>query len=143
MGAYKTMGQVGSVLDAEADLLLFFGDMLLKYRGYSLMIEAGSRSTPNSDAEIIDEGLVTGAFYTGFGMNFQTGYVFKSMWGISGRYAFTQPNIDYYSNITDYSAGVSKYIVGHKFKIVTDLTYRVTEGGDDIFIGRLQVEMQF
>ena len=144
MSAYKSMGQIGLILDSEADLLLFFGDILLKYRGYSLMIEAGTRNTPNSSANVHDpEGEVTGAFYTGFGMNFQTGYVFKKMWEISGRYAFTQPSVDSYSNISDYSAGVGKYIKGHKFKILADFTYRMQDARDDLFIGRLQVEMQF
>ena len=60
---------------------MFFGDILLKYRGYSLMIEAGTRNTPNSSANVYNsEGDVMGAYYTGFGMNFQTGYVFKKMW---------------------------------------------------------------
>jgi len=144
MSAYKSMGQIGIILESEVDLLLFFGDILLKYRGYSLMIEAGTRNTPNSQAEVLNsEGETTGAYYTGFGMNFQTGYVFKRMWEISARYAFTQPSVDFYSNISDYSAGVGKYIVGHKFKVLADFTYRMQDVSDDLFIGRLQVEMQF
>jgi len=144
MSAYKSMGQIGFILESETDLLLFFGDILLKYRGYSLMIEAGTRNTPNSSAKVYDsEGEVTGAYYTGFGMNFQTGYVFKKMWEISGRYAFTQPSVDFYSNISDYSGGVGKYIKGHKFKILADFTYRMQDARDDLFIGRLQLEMQF
>ncbi len=144
MSAYKSMGQLGIDLDSEVDLLLFFADLLLKYKGYSLMIEAGTRSTPNSNANVFDsDGETIGAYYTGFGMNFQTGYVFKKMWEISGRYSFTQPSVDYYSNISDYSGGVGKYIVGHKFKILADFTYRMQDARDDLFISRLQVEMQF
>ena len=144
MSAYKSMGQIGIIQDSETDLLLFFGDILLKYRGYSLMIEAGTRNTPNSHAKVFNsEGETTGAYYTGFGMNFQTGYVFKKMWEISGRYAFTQPSVDYYSDISEYAAGVGKYIVGHKFKILADFTYRMQDASDDLFISRLQVEMQF
>lgn len=144
LSAYKSMGQIGINLESEADLLLFFGDLLLKYRGYSLMIEAATRNTPNSDAKVYDsEGETLGAYYTGFGMNFQTGYVFKKMWEISARYAFTQPSVDIYSNISDYSAGVGKYIKGHKFKILADFTYRMQDASDDLFISRLQLEMQF
>lgn len=143
MDAYKSNGQIGIRFDTEKDLFNIFGDVLVKYRGYSLMIEASQRTTPNSTAYVYDsEGNVTGAFYTGWGMNVQGGYVFKRMWEIAGRYSFTKPSIDYYQDISEATIGVSKYIVGHKFKIQADFTYRVEETRNDQFIGRLQLEFQ-
>lgn len=144
MKAYKSNGQVGTRPGAEADLFLVFGDVLLKYKGISLLVEAANRSTPNTSAIVSDsEGNVTGAFYTGWGMNLQGGYVFKKMWEISGRYAFTNPDIDYYNSRQDHTLGVSKFIIGHKFKIQADFTYRTEEGEDDHLIGRLQMEVHF
>jgi hypothetical protein len=144
MKAYKSNGQVGLDTQGEADLFMIFGDILLKYKGISLMVEAANRITPNASSYVSDsEGTILGAFYTGWGMNFQGGYVFKSMWEVSGRYAFTNPNLDYYKSIHDHTIGISRFIVGHKFKVQTDFTYRTTAGSDDIIIGRLQMEIHF
>lgn len=143
MKAYKSNGQTGTRPGRNTDLLLIFGDVLVKYKGISVMVEAANRSTPNESAYVYDpEGFITGAFYTGWGMNLQGGYVFKSMWEISGRYAFTNPNNDFYEKIQDHTLGVSKFIVGHKFKIQADFTYRLQENRDDFVIGRLQLEFQ-
>lgn len=144
MSAYKSNGQIGTRPGVETDLLNIFGDVYFKYKGISLLVEASTRSTPQRSAEVFDdEGIVVGAFYTGWGMNMQGGYVFKKMWGVSGRYAFTKPNVDFYTPITDYTVCVSKYVMGHKFKIQTDFTYRVQDGRDDWVYGRLQVELHF
>ena len=144
MAAYKSMGQIGIFLEEEKDLLLFNADVYMKYRGFSLLIEAGNRVTPNSNAEVYDsEGSIIGAYYTGFGMNFQAGYVFKKMWLVTARHAFTNPSIDYYSRIRDYTLGTGRYIAGNKFKILADFTYRDDERADNSFIGRLQMEFQF
>lgn len=144
ISAYKSNGQVGTRTGGEQDLFLLFGDMLFKHKGLSIMVEAAQRSTPNGTALVSGpEGDILGSFYTGWGMNLQSGYVFKKMWGVSGRYAFTNPNVDYYRSIEDITFAVSKYIVGHKFKIQTDFTYRQTEGEDDLIIGRFQMEMHF
>ena len=142
--AYKSNGQIGTRPGKDADLFLIFGDILLKYRGFSVLVEAATRSTPNTTAIVYDlEGNETGAFYTGWGMNFQTGYIFKSMWGINGRYSITSPNISFYAEREEYLVGLSKYIVGHKFKIQTNFSYNTTIGRSDYLIGSLQLELQF
>lgn len=144
MNAYKSNGQIGTRPGGEEDLFLIFGDFYFKYRGWSVLVEAAQRTTPNGPAVVTDtEGEVTGAFYTGWGMNIQSGYIFKSMWGISARYSFTDPSIDYYNSIEDRTLCLSKYIVGNKFKIQADFTYRTVETQDDFLIGRLQLELHF
>jgi len=144
MLAYKSNAQVGLRTGKDADLFLIFGDFLLKYRGISLLVEAATRSTPNTSAIAYDpEGNEIGAFYTGWGMNFQGGYIFKSMWGINGRYSFVSPNIDFYDQRKEYLVGLSKYIVGHKFKVQTNFSYNTREGSSDFVIGSLQMELQF
>ena len=108
------------------------------------MCETGYRSTPNRSALVLDdEGIVINAYYTGWGINLQGGYVFESMWEVSGRYALVRPNIDFYNNRTDYTLGVSRYILGHKFKIQADITYGTEATKDDRIVGRIQMDFHF
>lgn len=143
--SYKKRGQVGSVVDGKADLLNIGGDFLLKYRGYSLMVEGGTRSETSGNEFVLDDaGEIIDAFYTGYGANVQSGYVFKNNWELTGRYAFTKPNeTQYNSDITDYTLGVSKYIIGHSFKIQGDVTFSERPEEQDMIIARLQMEFQF
>ncbi len=142
--AYKDRGQIGSVIGGEADLLNVGGDFLLKYKGYSLLLEGGSRSVTDDNEFVYENGSIVDAYYTGYGANVQTGYVFKNNWELSGRYSFTKPNeTDYHPEITDYTFAVSKYIIGNNFKIQGDVTLRDKLGSQDQIITRLQMEFQF
>jgi hypothetical protein len=109
------------------------------------MVEAANRSvTDDNEFVYNDTGDVVDAYYTGYGANIQTGYVFKNNWELSGRYSFTKPNeTAYHSEITDYTFGVSKYIIGHNFKFQGDVTFRDNGTGQDQIITRLQMEFQF
>jgi hypothetical protein len=144
MMAYKSNGQVGTRPGADANLFLVFGDILLKYRGISFLVEAAHRSTPDQSPLVYDsEGVLIGSFYTGYGMNFQGGYVFKSMWAISGRYSFIAPDVSYYPDRSEYLLGLSKYIVGNKFKVQANISYNTQEYNSDFMVGSLQMELQF
>ncbi|MEN8139288.1 MAG: FmdC precursor [Bacteroidota bacterium] len=147
--AYKDRGQIGKRYTSTADLLNLGFDMLFKYNGYSLMVEGGQR-TGDGDAEFVyDLDQNIGAFYTGKGVNIQTGYLFKNNWEVAGRYSFTDPNnSDFHYGINDHTIGISKYIIGHAFKLQSDFTYRTMDGIDivgsekDMFIFRMQLEFQ-
>ncbi len=143
--AYKDRGQVGSVIGGEADLLNIGGDFVLKYRGYSLMVEGGTRSVTDDNEFVYDNnGNIVDAYYTGYGANVQTGYVFKNNWELSGRYSFTKPNETLYNTeITDYTFAISKYIIGHNFKFQGDVTFRDKLTDQNQIITRLQMEFQF
>lgn len=145
VNAYKDRGQVGTVIDGEADLLNIGGDFLLKYRGYSLMIEAGTRSVTDDNEFIYDDNDdIVDVYYTGYGANIQTGYLFKNNFELSGRYSFTKPNeLEFNPEITDYTLAVSKYIVGHNFKLQGDVTFREKPAGQNQIMTRLQIEFQF
>ncbi|MCG8582849.1 MAG: OprO/OprP family phosphate-selective porin [Bacteroidales bacterium] len=143
--AYKERGQLGGIINGEADLLSIGGDFLLKYRGYSLMIEAANRSVTDDNEFVYDQdGEIAEAYYTGYGANVQTGYLFKNNWELSGRYSFTKPDeTQFHDEITDYTLGVSKYIIGHNFKFQGDVTFRDNVMGQDQIITRFQMEFQF
>jgi hypothetical protein len=153
MDTYKSRSHIGSVLNDTRDLLTLNADVLFKLKGWSLLAEWGMRSAAKDSALVYDNtGTVEDAFYTGWGMNAQTGYVFKNNWEVSLRYAFTTPDdlLDYnnvpvtiYHKQTDKTLAVTKYIVGQKLKIQADLTLRDRVGLDDLVIGRLQMEIHF
>ena len=81
----------------------------------------------------------------GDGLNLQMGYLFPKNWEVSGRY--TTVTLD--KNITgkgvesQYTFGLSRYIVGHKLKVQTDLSYLDSEFRSDEWMWRLQFEMHF
>jgi len=147
MGSNKSRGTVGTpILDREADLLNYGADITFKYNGFSVLAEAGTREVADGISVLYDpiSGDVVNSFYTGYGANIQSGYVFKSNWEVLGRYAFTNPTtIDVGREIADYTVGVNKFIIGHAFKLQADVTYRTIEGKEDMYIGRLQLEFQF
>ena len=87
------------------------------------------------------------AYNTGAGYNVQAGYVFKNNWEIAGRYTSVMADDDNYSalpNETQYTLGLSKYVLGHSLKVQSDISYILEEGSDDgNIMFRLQTEMQF
>lgn len=143
--AYKDRGQVGVDLNSKADLLLLGTDLHFKYRGYSLLFEAGHRQVTSGSPFVYDPSdIAIATYYTGWGMNIQSAYVFTNNWEVAFRYANTRPDENPFNpDISDYTIGLSKYIAGHSFKIQTDFTLRQKQQSSDQYIGRFQVEYQF
>ena len=152
--AYKDHGQVGNNIGQETDLLLLGFDAIFKFRGYSALFEFGQRRVTDNSRVVYNNSC----YYTGMGINFQTGYLLKSNWEFTGRYANVVPDgiihwVVGYKRIEDFTFGISKYIIEHNFKIQTDFTLRRTQEKPfyedldypttNIFIGRIQVEFQF
>lgn len=129
----------------ETDINTLFIDAMFKYNGFSLMGEYAHRTTNNPIATNADGTLTGDVVQVGDGLNLQTGYLFKNNWEISGRYT----NIKLDEEITgrnpqdQYTLGFSKYIVGHKLKLQTDLSYLSEEAGQDGLIYRLQLDIHF
>lgn len=156
MASYKSHSHIGIVLDGHQDLITLNADILLKYKGWSFMSEWGMRKVESGSAIVYDESnVVNGAFYTGWGQNTQMGYLFKNNWEIALRYAYVNPDalidetlladtpVELYSDQTDHTIAVSKYIVGHKLKVQADFTYRDIVNADNLILGRLQMEIHF
>jgi len=148
--AVKTRSNQGSYMANdigffETDINTLFLDAMFKYRGFSFMGEYAHRTADDPIAQNSD-GTPTGAIVqVGNGLNLQTGYLFKTNWEVSGRFT----NIKLEKDITginpqkQYTLGLSKYIVGHKLKVQTDLSYLSEDAGTDELMYRLQVEMHF
>lgn len=142
--AKRQRGQLGSIMDEERDLQSIIADMMFKYRGFSVMSEYIRKTTPTTPLVYNDEGVETGAFYTGDGFVIQGGYLFKNNFEIAARYAIVKPEqVTGRDNIEQYTLGVSRYIVGHNLKVQSDVTYTLNGKEFPDLMYRLQLEVAF
>ena len=122
-----------------------FVDAMYKHKGFSLMAEYAYRDAEDAFAKNSDGTLTGDEVQVGNALNLQTGYLLSKTLEISGRYT----NIDWDSDITgkgaenQYTLGLSKYIVGHKLKVQTDVSYLDLASKTNQFLYRLQVDIHF
>lgn len=147
--AVKTRSNQGSYMVNDVgffktNINTIFVDIMYKYKGFSLMGEYAHRTAEDPIAKNSD-GTPTGdEVWIGDGLNLQTGYLFPNNWEVSGRY--TTINLDDITGRnpeTQYTLGLSRYIVGHKLKVQTDLSYLLVNAGTDELMYRLQVDIHF
>ena len=149
--AVKTESVLGNYMETEdglyeTDIKTFFLDAIFNYKGLSILTEYANR---DADAPIAvnTDGTPTGdVVQVGDGFNFQAGYLFQNNYEVVGRYT----TIDLDENITgegvhnQYTLGLSKYIVGHKLKVQTDVSLSdFTDNMDNKLMYRLQVDIHF
>ena len=122
-----------------------FVDAMYKHKGFSVMAEYAYRDAEDAFAKNSDGTLTGDLVQVGNALNLQTGYLLSETLEISGRYT----NIDWDQNITgkgnetQYTLGLSKYILGHKLKVQTDLSYLDLATKNNQFMYRLQVDVHF
>lgn len=154
--AVKTRSNMGSYMTYDldndgntdgyfhSDITTFFADLMFKYRGFSLMAEYSFRNADKVDHEIENDDLsiTTQSVQVGSGINAQMGYLFNNNWEIAGRFTQIVPTgSDQYEQ---YTLGLSKYVVGHKLKVQTDVSYlRTNHDPDSQLMYRLQFELHF
>ena len=129
----------------ETDIKTLFVDAMFKYEGFSLMGEYAQRSADEIFAINEDNSFTGGAVNVGEGFNFQAGYLFGNNIQMVGRYSRIDLD-DCISQVIEdqYTLALSKYLVGHKLKIQTDLSYTdLNPLFDDSLLFRLQLEVQF
>ncbi len=131
----------------ETNVNTVFVDAMFKYNGFSFMGEYTNRDaneavavnmdgTPATDS---DGNLTNKVVKRGNAINTQLGYLFKSNFEIAGRYTNVKFNgTDFSTNY--YTFGVSKYLVGHKLKVQSDITYSDETGHKS---GGLEYRLQF
>ncbi|WP_338377656.1 porin [uncultured Flavobacterium sp.] len=129
----------------ETDVKTFFVDAMFKYRGFSFMGEFADRTASDPFAKNMDGSLTGDVVQVGQSYNLQTGYLFKNNYEIATR--FTQVKFDKVITGEDlqkqFTLGVSKYIVGHKLKIQSDISYLGIENANDEIMWRLQMDLHF
>ncbi len=151
MNAVRTRSNSGSYMFTdtgffETDISTFFLDAMFKYQGFSFMGEYANRTSEDAVARNSDGSFTGDVVNVGEGLNLQAGYVFKNNYEVVGRYT----NISLDQEITglgvenQYTVGLSKYIVGHKLKIQTDLSLNDFEDNqDNSLMYRLQFDLHF
>ena len=148
--AVKTRSNQGTYMVTDfgfhqTDINTLFLDAMFKYNGFSFMAEYANREAEDPFARNMDGSLTGEVVQVGHGLNLLTGYLFNNNWEISGRYT----NVALDENITgenledQYTLGLSKYIVGHKLKVQTDLSYLSAVNGPDELMYRLQLDVHF
>ncbi len=148
--AVKDRGNMGNYMFNNSNLGLFetdisavFVDAMFMYRGFSFMGEYANRKSPNPIAYNVDKLNPTGdEVKTGNSLNLQAGYLFQNNWELAARYTGVRfDRAD--ALIAQYTFGVSKYIVGHKLKVQSDLSYTTEAGAIEGFGYRIQCDLHF
>ena len=146
--AVKTRSNQGSYMVNdegyyETNISTFFVDAMFKYKGFSFMGEYAYRDAEDPIAKNSD-GTPTGdVVQVGSALNLQSGYLLDKNWELTGRYT----NVSLDKNIVgkgvenQYTLGLSKYIVGHKLKVQTDVSYLDIPTETNHFMYRLQVDI--
>ena len=140
--ALRQRGQLGRFMTDDngvqlsKDLTALFVDLMFKYQGLSIASEFASKQ---SDSAFND------GFGTGSGFVIQAGYLFKNNFETALRFTTIEPD-NFTSGLnqeTEYTLGLSRYIVGHSLKVQTDFSYTDFEMSDNKFRYRFQVELAF
>ena len=122
-----------------------FVDAMYKHKGFSVIAEYAYRYAEDAFAKNSDRTLTGDLVQVGNALNLQTGYLLSKTLEISGRYT----NIDWDSDTTgkraenQYTLGLYKYIVGHKLKVKTDVSYLDLATKTNQFMYRLKVDIHF
>jgi len=129
----------------ETDIKTFFVDALMKYRGFSFLGEYADR-TADDPIAINSDGSLTGDIVeVGKSINLQAGILSKSNWQFLGRYTHVELDKEITGNdpVDQYTVGVSKYLVGHKLKVQSDMSMTDRNRDTNEFMFRLQFEIHF
>jgi len=148
--AVKTRSGLGSYMQLsdgslyQTDINTTFVDAMFKYNGISVMAEYAKRVSDDPIA-VNPDGSATGTVvWDGSAVNAQIGYLFKNNVELVGRYT----SVDY-AEVTSkadekqYTIGISKYIVGHKLKVQSDLVKTFVGGENDNIQFRSGFELHF
>jgi len=146
--AGKSRAQNGSFLAVSDEenlktLSTVFVDLMFKYQGWSVMSEFADKQAEDNDPVVSEDEEIIGTYYTGSGFSFQAGYMFDNNVEIAGRFTDINPDEVVDQGDTRYTLGLSKFFVGHKLKLQTDLTYRDRETSNDQLTYRLQMDLHF
>ena len=127
------------------DQTTIFVDAMYKYNGFSFMGEYAKRTADNEIATEIDGVTPTGdVVLTGNALNLQAGYLFMNNYEIAGRYTTLEfESVTGKDPTKQYTLGFNKFVLGHKLKIQSDLSYTTVDGEADNITFRLGFDLHF
>ena len=129
----------------ETNQTTIFIDAMYKHNGLSFMGEYAKRTADSIIATEADGVTPTGdVVLTGNALNLQLGYLFKNNYEIAGRFT----TLDYETLTTalptkQYTLGLNRFLVGHKLKVQSDLSYTELDGEKDNITFRLGFDIHF
>ena len=149
--AVKTRSNLGSYMFREdgslymTDISTFFVDGMFKYRGFAFMGEYAHRDADDPVALEADGVTPTGDIVrTGSSFNGQASYLFKNNYELTGRYTTVEyDDVTGRAPLDQYTFGVSKYVVGHKLKVQSDISYTTKDGDPDNIMFRIGFDLHF
>lgn len=146
--AGKNRGQNGDFINVNdegllKDLNTVFADFMYKYQAWSFLGEYAHKKTGDDDPVVTEEGNIIGTYYTGSAFSIQGGYMFDSNYELAMRYTTVDPDEVVDVDEVQYTIGFNKFIVDHKLKLQTDLTYRDRDESSDELVYRLQMDLHF
>lgn len=125
--ATRTMGQLGEYLfnDTTANITYFGGDVLFKFKGFSIAAELYKRNANTGIFTNTTNTTQKNFVIAGTGLLLQTGYMLTPKNEIAARYAQILPS----SNLTplikkqqEFTLGFSHYFNNHNLKIQTEIS---------------------
>lgn len=128
----------------ETDVTTYFVDTMFKYKGFAFMGEYAKRTAKNAVARNLDGTKTGDVVLIGNSFNGQASYVFKNNYEVTGRYTTVN-----YEAITaalplkQYTLGVSRYVVGHKLKVQSDISHTTVDGNNSNIMFRLGFDIHF
>ncbi|WP_375582638.1 hypothetical protein [Cyclobacterium xiamenense] len=145
----RTGGQIGVLLHQPTDMNTYMSDWLFKYRGFAFASEFLYRTSVNPLT--FNEENEVRYVYNGLGQNFQASYLLPSNFEFAGRYTRLNPGRQirlYELEVQHFTAGLTRYLRGHRFKLQSDVTYELmgaygegTHPARNNVIWRFQVEL--
>ena len=128
----------------QTNITTQFIDLVLKYKGFSMMAEYAGRSATNPVAVELN-GTETGDIVSvGSAINIAMGCFISEKIEVAGRYTTLNfADVTGASPVTMYTLGLNKFVVGHKLKIQSDVSYSTKNGESDAIIFRTGFELHF
>lgn len=138
------------------DYAQVFGDILLKYKGFSFLAEYANANADNLTSTFLDvdatqilapqqisEYLILGDSYS-----LQAGYVTKKGLSFDFRYESTEPEFNNYTNsllsdTNSYTFGLTKYFKGNNVKMQAAFTNIDFSQGNNVNMGELMLQIVF
>ncbi len=153
-GDFTLFNQAGD--PQQPDYRQVYGDILVKFMGFSLLGEYVVATATNLDGTFTDETAsdllapteISEYLALGTGYNLQLGYVTKSGYGVDFRYSSTTPEFD--ENASSivmeqdaWTVGLAKYFRNNDLKVQAAIG-SISQGDDvDLLVGELMLQVIF
>ena len=134
--------QDGSIY--QTDQTTLFVDAMFKYNGFSFMGEYAKRTADNEIATELNNTPTGDVVLTGNALNLQAGYLFKNNYELAGRYtSIAYEAITGSAPVKQYTLGFNRFVVGHKLKVQSDISYTTLDGAEDNITFRIGFDIHF